>query len=108
MTKMEQFEINNICAIEFEKAMDEYSKIKSEITSKKLRSCTAEVFETENYYLLKSYRTIVAFINKNTDYLYDVLRGVYGYTATSAQHISKFEKDYCKGTWNCAKRFTVR
>lgn len=108
MTKMKQFEINDICAKEYEKAMNEYCDIESEISCKKLRNCQATVFETENYYLLKSYRTIVAFINKNTDYLYDVLRGVYGYTATSAQHISKFEKDYCKGTWNCAERFTVR
>lgn len=31
-----------------------------------------------------------ALYDKSADTLYDVLRGVYGYTATSAQHIAKF------------------
>ena len=75
---------------------------------KRLRSCSAWVAETDNYYILKSYNTMVAFIDKRTDTLYDVLRLVYGYTATSAQHISKFEKDYCRGKWNCTNRFQWR
>ena len=75
---------------------------------KQLRSCQAYVMETENYYVLKSYNTIIACINKSNDALYDFLRGVYGYTSTSAQHISKFNKDYCKGKWNCAETYTYR
>lgn len=72
---------------------------------KRLRSCSAEVLETENFYILISYRTNIACIEKNTDTLYDYLRGVYGYTATSAQHISKFKKDYGAGKWGCEHEY---
>ena len=75
---------------------------------KRLRYCSAEVAETENYYVLRSYNTLIGFINKREDKCFDVLRKVYGYTATSAQHISKFDKDYGKGTWGCVERFTWR
>lgn len=75
---------------------------------KQLRSCKAYVMETESYYVLKSYSTIVAFIDKETDTLYDVLRLVYGYTSTSAQHISKFNHDYCAGYYGCKNRVTWR
>lgn len=61
---------------------------------RRLRYCSAEVAETENYYLLRSYNTIVAVIDKRTNELFDALRLVYGYTATSAQHITKFSHDY--------------
>lgn len=59
-----------------------------------LRSCSARVYETDTYYVLKSYRTIIACIDKTDNTLYDFLRYVYGYTATSAQHITKFRNDY--------------
>lgn len=82
---------------------------------KRLRSCSAEVapvIDSETgellYYVLRSYRTIVAAIDVRTDTLYDFLRYVYGYTATSAQHIAKFDKDYGRGKWGCAKRVTYR
>lgn len=73
-----------------------------------LRSCSARVGETENYYILKSYRTIIAAIDKRDDTLVDFLRYVYGYTATSAQHINKFGKDYGRGTWAPANVLTFR
>ena len=60
----------------------------------KFRHCSAEIIETNNYICLKSYATIVAFINKDERVLYDVLRYVYGYTSTSNQHIAKFRTDY--------------
>lgn len=59
-----------------------------------LRTCKAAVYETKNWFILRSYRTFVAAINKNTCIAYDFLRDVYGYTATSAQHIRKFFVDY--------------
>lgn len=75
----------------------------------RLRSCSAEVYDLVNtntgevlYHVLKSYNTIVAFIDVRTDTLYDVLRLVYGYTSTSAQHIAKFSHDYGGGKWGCA------
>ena len=106
MTKREnQALCNQICKEVYEDAIAE---LKGNYSQKRLRTCSAVVFETENYFILKSYRTIIAVIDKTTDTLYDVLRYVYGYTATSAQHISKFEKDYCRGKWNCEERLTYR
>ena len=82
---------------------------------KQLRSCSAEVapvIDAETgellYYVLRSYNTIVAATDVRTDTLYDFLRYVYGYTSTSAQHISKFDKDYGMGKWGCANRLTYR
>ena len=60
----------------------------------RLRSCSAYVAETKDFFILKSYNTIVAFINKYTGQKFDFLRYVFGYTNTSAQHISKFFSDY--------------
>lgn len=74
----------------------------------KLRSCSASVWETNRFVILKSYYTNVAFIDKNSDTLYDVLRYVYGYTATSSQHIAKFNHDYGYGMWGCNDRLTYR
>ena len=82
---------------------------------RRLRSCSAEVapiIDAETgeliYYSLRSYNTVVAAIDVRTDTLYDFLRYVYGYTATSAQHISKFSHDYGRGKWGCAHRLTYR
>lgn len=60
----------------------------------RLRNCKAWVYESEHYYVLQSYTTDIAVIDKRTGILYDCLRMVYGYTATSAQHIAKFGRDY--------------
>ena len=64
------------------------------LTWKRFRTCNATYAETENFYILRSYKTIVAVVNKHTGICYDFLRAVYGYTATSAQHISKFYRDF--------------
>ena len=92
-----------------------HSAITSIYNERKLRSCSATVFDLvddttgeELYNVLRSYNTIVAFIDPTTDTLYDVLRKVYGYTSTSAQHIAKFDKDYGMGKWGCTNRVTYR
>lgn len=74
----------------------------------RLRTCQAYVYETHSFYVLQSYKTVVAIIDKTTDTCYDFLRGVYRYTNTSAQHISKFDKDYGRGTYGCKERVTYR
>lgn len=74
----------------------------------RLRTCQAYVYETPSFYVLRSYNTVVAIIEKSTDTCYDFLRGVYGYTNTSAQHISKFDKDYGRSTCGCKERVTYR
>lgn len=89
MRKSEQMEINK----QVLEALEKYNSTNEEITNcERLDSCTAWVKETENYYILQSYSTNIAFIDKATNTMYDVLRYVYGYTATSAKHISKFRR----------------
>lgn len=77
---------------------------------KRLRSCNATVYvykdiditdengvvllENETIYLLFSYNTAVAAVIESMNFGVDYLRLVYGYTATSSQHIAKFFKDY--------------
>ena len=63
---------------------------KNGATWKRLYYCSAWTAETEEFIILKSYRTIVAIYDKESKILYDILRVIYGYTSTSAQHISKF------------------
>ena len=104
MKKSEQIRINENCkqAINRFNYICAHSEIKE---TRKLRNCTAMVLITDEYYILQSYNTVVAFIDRESDTLYDILRYVYGYTSTSAQHISKFESDYCKVKWNCEHSF---
>lgn len=87
---------------------NEYFRSSSYGTAKRLRNCQATVYTSDRFYVLQSYNTIVAFIDRDTDTLYDVLRFVYGYTNTSAQHIRKFEKDYCGSIWRCINRMVWR
>ena len=91
MTKAEQQAINDkVMAM-----LDKYTNgNESVIRSRRLRTCSAVVLETSNYYVLQSYATIIALIDKETDICYDFLRYVYGYTSTSGQHIAKFRHDY--------------
>lgn len=60
------------------------------------RHCQATVGTTTSgeYTYLRSYNTIVCVIDNVTGEAVDVLRTEYGYTATSASHISKFLHDY--------------
>ena len=57
----------------------------------RLYSCNAEIWEFEGILVLVSYGTPIA-VYMDEWSLYDCLRVVYGYTATSSQHISKFKK----------------
>lgn len=60
----------------------------------RLYTCNAHIEYVDGYIGLVSYDTLVACIDENTGILYDFLRAVYGYTATSAQHIAKFARKY--------------
>lgn len=72
----------------------------------RLRTCQAYVYETPSFYVLRNYNTVVAIIDKSSDICYDFLIAVYGYTNTSTQHISKFDKDYARGVYGCKERVT--
>lgn len=91
MTKNEQKIVNEIVSNEKARAELELGNYHN---MTRLRSCQAYVYETDHYLWLRSYGTFVAFIDKTTNTCYDILRMVYGYTNTSAQHIAKFRRDY--------------
>ena len=91
MTRQEQLIINDYCEREIPIVESELANI---VSVKRLRTCSAYVYETDSYYLLKSYATFVAFIRKSDCECFDILRNVYGYSATSAKHIAKFKNDY--------------
>ena len=108
MTRKEQQAYHNeIANKHFNEAMQELREC-GDINCKRLRVCQAWVYETENYFLLKSYETFIACIRKDNDTLYDVLRTEYGFTRTSCQHIAKFRKDYGAGKWGCEFIITAR
>ena len=62
----------------------------------RLNHCQAWLYgvivDGKSYVVLKSYRTVVAIWDTEEGIVIDALREVYGYTNTSAQHISKFTK----------------
>ena len=108
MRKQEQIKINSFVEEVWNQAISEFYNEYDTVEPVRLRSCKACVFETSHYYFLQSYNTFVACIDKEQDTLVDVLRLVYGYTSTSAQHISKFDQDYGNGKWGCEGRVTWR
>lgn len=106
--KHNQREINDACRAYYDAAMYERGQMpwvpdNKPSAWKRLRTCNAAVLETPNFYILRSYNTVVAIVDKYTGSTWDVLRMVYGYTSTSAQHIAKFAADYGNG-----KRYTWR
>lgn len=108
MRKQEQVKINSFVEEVWNQAISELHNEHCTVEPVRLRSCRARVFETTHYYFLQSYNTLVACIDKEQDTLVDVLRLVYGYTSTSAQHITKFYKDFSKSKWGCEGRVTWR
>lgn len=103
MKKDRQKLSNEICEAVYQEAMLVYSET---LPCHRLRYCNASVYENSYYYYLKSYSTIVAIIDKEKDACVDVLRLVYGYTSTSAQHIAKFDRDYGQDKFGCCQRYT--
>ena len=92
--KIKQQIINNAIHL----ALNEYENQNDNMVKVgRLRTCNATVYENERYIVLISYTTAVAFIDKQDRRAYDILRLIYGYTATSAQHIAKFFSDYARG-----------
>ena len=106
MSKKAQLEANKEVLEALDRFKDELKNCTFS-TCNRLRACNAYVYESPSFYVLRSYNTVVAIIEKSTGTCYDFLRLVYGYTSTSAQHISKFNNDY-GSKWDCNKRFTYR
>lgn len=106
--KHNQREINEACRAYYDAACVDAVKCRGFPDNKpspwkRLRACSAAVLETPSFYILRSYNTVVAVVDKSSGSTWDVLRMVYGYTTTSAQHIAKFAADYGNG-----KRYTWR
>lgn len=93
MKKNEQIEVNAYV----ENIVNDINALMrtSSIPWHRLYTCSAECGQVGVWVLLRSYSTVVAAYNVENDELFDFLRLVYGYTATSAQHIAKF-RDYCR------------
>ena len=92
---MKRQDLDNMAALDlFERAMHDYALCQWSCDCERLRSCSAHVYDTDNFYILQSYNTFVAAIEKSTGYCADMLRKEFGYTATSAHHIAKFMSDY--------------
>lgn len=88
MKKSAQIAINNAVVAAYTNYYYEHEPI---ISSRRLNYCKAFILETPNYFALRSYDTVIAIIDKRTDVMYDFLRLVYGYMATSAHHADEFD-----------------
>lgn len=73
MKKDQQVSINDFVMQNYNRMMDELIAKKS-YDGVQLRSCKACVYETENFFILRSYEHVVAFIDKLTGEKFDVLR----------------------------------
>ena len=101
-----QSQMNEQILLHLNAAMDELKT--SLFPCRRLRTCSAWVYETKNYYILKSYDTFVACIHKESDTLFDSLRIVYGFTNTSCTHIRKFAVDYSKASYGTMRKMIGR
>ena len=76
---------------------------------RRFRNCQAMVFQAtyrkQQALVLRSYNTdvaVIVFARDGAPMGFDLLRYVYGYTATSSQHIAKFFREYAvqdRRTW---------
>lgn len=106
MKKELQKQVNKKCYDIFYSSLSEFFHAEEKECTR-LNRCQAYVHETPNFYILQSYNTFVACIEKTSDILVDVSRTEYGYTATTSLHISKFSRAYGAGKYGCETRITA-
>lgn len=92
--KQYQAKVNERILSAIDELCDYTSSIGSVCSCHRLRYCKAWVNRYDDYIVLISYNTVVAFIDRKNMILYDILRSAFGYTSTSAQHIAKFRSDF--------------
>ena len=94
--KIAQEAINNEVKLALSKYQDEISEAYSMNNWKQLYNCNATTIQTENLYILKSYNTIIAFIERSSNIAFYFIDIVYSgkERTTSRQHFSKFIKQY--------------
>ena len=105
MKKQEQLSINSKIELDMYKYNEVFCNTPEDKMPPKIRlnHCQAWTQDFEGFTVLWSYRNAVAVYDKSTDTLYDILRAVYRYTASSAHHIAKF-RHMC----NPARELTYR
>lgn len=86
--------INDECEKAYKEFIREVAEKGLDSSECKFLNCNAKIGQVGRFIYLRSYNTIVAIIDNESLVMYDVLRLVYGYTATSAQHISKFARHF--------------
>lgn len=90
MTKREmQVKINQEVLSNWAQVKELWDKVPNNATVTRIDYCQCGYIVWGQYIFLVSYSTMVAYIDPD-GVLVDVLRLVYGYTATSAKHIAKF------------------
>ena len=104
---MKKQDLDNMAALDiFDRAMDDYNNTDArELKYHHYIGKTMVVIETQNFYLLLSYSTLVAAIDKASGFCGDVLRHEWGkYSRTSNKHILLFTSDF----GNPLKRYTYK
>ena len=92
--QIEQEQINTSIKDLLNKYLPDYVYAQDTVNTAKLFNCTAGIIYGDCGIWLRSYKTVIAFIPYDEKTCYDFLRYVYGYTATSAQHIRKFMRKF--------------
>ena len=85
-------EANRIC--DYDPYFNKFYPKEYPYKSRPFRKCSATVHYNSDGVFLKSYDTYIAFIPTGKKFCVDFLRYVYGFTATSSQHIRKFAEDF--------------
>lgn len=94
MSKRElQVKINREVLSNWTQTKEVWDKVPKEVTVTRIDYCQCGYIVWGQYIFLVSYSTMVAYIDPD-GVLVDVLRLVYGYTVTSAKHISKFRNRF--------------
>lgn len=93
MKKELQLKINTEVLNSWEHAKKVWNTIPDNATITQIDHCQCGYIIWGSYIFLVSYSTMVAYI-QGDGVLFDILRLVYGYTATSAKHIAKFRNKF--------------
>ena len=90
MTKIEMHvKINQEVLSNLAQVKEVWDKVPENVAVSRIDYCQCGYIVWGQYIFLVSYSTMVAYIDLG-GVLVDILRLVYGYTATSAKHIAKF------------------
>ena len=92
--QIEQYQTNEKILGLLSEYRTDYIYAQDTVNTDKLFNCSASIIYGDCGIWLRSYRTVIGFIPYNEKTCYDFLRYVYGYTATSAQHIRKFMQKF--------------